>query len=58
MALSGEPEALRLAACYGSFDSVEEKRFFADLQRKVRPAQRKVAKAEIRDYCREDNACA
>ena len=41
VALSGEPEALRLAACYGSTDSVEEKRLFVDLQRRIRSTQLK-----------------
>lgn len=48
VALSGEPEALRLAACYGSSDSVEEKRLFADLQRKVRPAQKDGAVSKVK----------
>lgn len=48
VALSGEPEALRLAACYGSSDSVEEKRLFADLQRKVRPAQEDGAVSKVK----------
>ena len=43
VALSGKPDALRLAACYGSADSVEEKRLFADLQRKVSSSSLKKA---------------
>lgn len=48
VALSGESDALRLAARYGSSDSVEEKRLFADLQRKVRPAQEDGAVSKVK----------
>ncbi|MBO7164289.1 MAG: ATP-dependent helicase HrpB [Spirochaetaceae bacterium] len=49
VALSGEPEALRLAARYGSSDSVEEKRLFADLQRKVRSSSLKKATGDSKE---------
>lgn len=49
VALSGESDALRLAARYGSSDAVEEKRLFADLQRKVSPSSLKKATGDSKE---------
>ena len=58
VALSGESDALRLAARYGSSDAVEEKRLFADLQRKVAPTQKDRAESKVKSLSSDSSASA
>ena len=58
VALSGESDALRLAARYGSSDAVEEKRLFADLQRKVAPTQKDRAESKVKALSSDSSASA
>ena len=58
VALSGESDALRLAARYGSSDAVEEKRLFADLQRKVAFIQKDGAESKVKALSSDSSASA